>query len=308
MVLMLHANFVSIGKITSADFANDSLNAWSRLIFENIAISAVNVFIMISGWFGIKRTWKGGISFLWQNYYFIIGIAVVLFLLRLSPLRIDLIPSGIFNYWFVFNYFILYLFAPVINAYIESASNKQLNGTVALLFFLEIIGWRMNLSFIKDGYTAGSFFILYIIAAWMRRHKQYSKYGLLIYLGAVIVNIIVYKLQVVQGPLWYSNPFVVIQAMGLVWWFAGMKIGTSKFINWIAKSAFAVYILHFNLGLFIPYFKTWAKGIYSEYDGIVCILMLGLYCVAWFTAAILLDQPRKWLWNLIVHYWPKKTS
>lgn len=74
MVLGLHANFTAL-KSPSADTIL-SIDGILRTYLEAICFVAVNTFVMISGWFGIKPTLKGFFNFIWQVVY-LVGILLV---------------------------------------------------------------------------------------------------------------------------------------------------------------------------------------------------------------------------------------
>ena len=40
-----------------------------RMLFESLAIVCVNVFVLISGWFGIRPKWKSVTNFLFQVFF-----------------------------------------------------------------------------------------------------------------------------------------------------------------------------------------------------------------------------------------------
>lgn len=68
-------------------------------------------------------------------------------------------------------------------------------------------------------------------------------------------------------------------------------------INWLAASSFAAYLFH---GVVIyDYFKPLMLRLYSEYKGVFCLVAMGSALLAFYIIAVLLDQPRKWLWKLI---------
>ena len=58
LVLWVHANFYSIGEPSYSDVLSKPLDSSLKIIFEAICISAVNIFVMISGWFGIHAKVK----------------------------------------------------------------------------------------------------------------------------------------------------------------------------------------------------------------------------------------------------------
>lgn len=57
LVLILHANSLSNGLPTINDLANP-ISSFARLSIQTLANVAVNVFVLISGWWGVKFSWK----------------------------------------------------------------------------------------------------------------------------------------------------------------------------------------------------------------------------------------------------------
>lgn len=63
MVLLVHADFFSLGIPSVEDIQNNQLDSFWRIFFEAVNIPCVNIFVLISGYFGIKPTFKGGGEF-----------------------------------------------------------------------------------------------------------------------------------------------------------------------------------------------------------------------------------------------------
>lgn len=126
------------------------------------------------------------------------------------------------------------------------------------------------------------------------------------YIACVIINSILYylKFPLVVGA--YINPFVIIGSVGLLLVFANLKIEHNKTINWIAKSSFAVFLVHTNPNIGVPVFKVICNNIFGSYDGIVCLMVMFGFLVALFMGSIILDQPRIWIWKRISKYFDKK--
>jgi surface polysaccharide O-acyltransferase-like enzyme len=66
MVLILHADFQALGAPDKAELIKFPLAATIKVIFEMACIVAVNVFVLISGWFGIRPSVKGISKFIFQ--------------------------------------------------------------------------------------------------------------------------------------------------------------------------------------------------------------------------------------------------
>ncbi len=63
MVLGLHANFAAL-HVPDA-YSILTFSGIGRVLCQSLCIVAVNVFVMISGWFGIKPSMRGFCNFMW---------------------------------------------------------------------------------------------------------------------------------------------------------------------------------------------------------------------------------------------------
>ena len=66
LILVLHANFFALGAYEPEDFKTDPLPTATRILFEQAAIYAVNLFVLISGWFGIRTKTKSLTALMFQ--------------------------------------------------------------------------------------------------------------------------------------------------------------------------------------------------------------------------------------------------
>ena len=310
MVLALHANFFAIGRPDAEAFSVSPLSATARTFFEILSIVSVNVFVMISGWFGIKPSIRGVGNFIFQCLFFLVGIYVVALLLGVAhPSAKDIascltVGSG-FN-WFIRAYLGLIIVAPVLNTFLESCSKRQLECVlVSFYIFQTVYGFIGNANFICDGYSTFSFIGLYLLSRYIRLYgMSIFKLGGVIYFVSVCCNALLFymlvQLDITRfNVIAYSNPFVVMGATGLVMWVAQLKMQYSYWINFIAASSFAVYLFHTNFIVIESLYRPLMVSLYAKFDGLACILVM--FVVLWvvFMLAVLLDQPRKWLWNII---------
>lgn len=107
------------------------------------------------------------------------------------------------------------------------------------------------------------------------------------------------RLRITIPVFSYVNPMVIGGALGLLLFFNKLKINTNKIINFIAKSVFAVFLIHTFPLLLVPVYQKYILMIYNSYYGIGCLLYLCLFLVLIYVIAIILDQPRKILWHKI---------
>ena len=68
LVMIVHANFRALPSPTIEEVANVPTSSFLRFFTESVSIICVNVFVLISGWFGIKFNWKKLTEFLFRFY------------------------------------------------------------------------------------------------------------------------------------------------------------------------------------------------------------------------------------------------
>lgn len=73
MILVIHANFVSLPKIEYGELLDNTTPSIVRFFIESLGIVAVNVFVFISGWFGINTKKKRVLSFIYMVLFYLGG-------------------------------------------------------------------------------------------------------------------------------------------------------------------------------------------------------------------------------------------
>lgn len=309
LVLVVHADFWALGGPTAADFSANPLNAFTRTLIESISIVCVNVFILISGWFGIKPSLKGFCNFVFQCAFFLFGIYAILLATGYAQFSLKGIAGCLCltqANWFIRAYVGLYILAPLLNLFMEKSSKRTLElFLMAFFIFQTIWGWSGAAKFVEQGYSTFSFIGLYILARYTRLYakENVTNWGGHIYIVGVILNTLFYYLlrKIGSGIDAYSyvNPIVVVASLGLLLWFSNLKIGTSKGINWVAKSSFGVFLIHSNPNIGEPIFKKLMIDLYDTHDGLMCLVVIFAALLGVYVLGTLFDQPRKWLWNRI---------
>lgn len=314
MILGLHANFTALkAPQTDSIFTIDGL---FRIFFEFVCIVAVYVFVMISGWFGIRPSLQGFCNFMWQVIYFvgILWIVGTLFFDIPISLKTALWAFGLYGGggWFVASYIGLYIISPVLNAYLEQSSSRNIVLMLAAFFAFEFM-WGVTLSaeFIVCGYSTFSFIGIYILAGLLRKvHFRYNSalpyFG--IFCAANLANALLYVLTLRCGAvaisgmlLYYINPLVIISATCLVLAFAKMPpLKYDRIIKLLASSCFAVYLFHVGVGYALDLYCDGVRWLYNALDGIGALVIIIAYIFIIFLVAVLIDYPRKFIWKHIL--------
>ena len=169
MVLALHSNYMALGV---PDGGNNWLSDGLRMFFNFFSIVAVDVFILMSGWFGIKCSRLGFCKFVFQCAFFLVGAYLVgTCLSGTAPSIKELVNAFFIKQWFVQAYMLLYILSPVLNHFADYAERK-VQFIVLLAFFVfeltyDVCFDTINVN-ISHGYYVISFVGLYLLARYVR--------------------------------------------------------------------------------------------------------------------------------------------
>lgn len=310
MVLVLHADFIALGEPNKMDIISSPWISSIKVLLEMASIVAVNVFVLISGWFGIRPSVKGFLNFVFQCLFFSIGIYLIMILVGNQEFSIrGLISCFTFNgsYWFVLAYLCLYILSPILNVFLQHTHKRtQLVILISFFTFQTLFAWLLDGAiFLRRGYSTLSFIGLYLLINYIKKYLDYKNLNCgLCYLLLIILSAVLFLLAKYLGCYFitnrlfeYSNPIVIVSSVSLVLFFSTIKIH-NIIINYIAKSCFAVYLLHCNSYIWEFFLGTIRGNMINqtplEYFHVFAIIVI------WFVLAILIDQVRLLLWNLVL--------
>lgn len=308
MVLVVHANFVALGSVSWHDLILNPVIEGGRTFCEIICIPCVNIFILISGWFGIRTSKKGFLSFIFQCLYFYVLTYVIMILLReesFHPMYIARFFWFSDSCWFEKSYTALYILSPVLNSFIANASKKTWTIVLISFFLFEFLyGITNSTTYINYGYSAFSFIGLYLLGAYLRKYCNHSALvGFLLFILSTFLNFVLYILLSkihLSGPvITYINPIVILQAVGILFCFNNLKLHHNRIVNKIGKSTFAVYLFHTSPAMYVFGFLSLCNYIYSISNGIFSALLIFLLLLFIYFSSIVLDMPRIYIWKKI---------
>lgn len=225
MILVMH--FLSYSGSLPEAGNGDSLNVVTFIgtVLEFFSIAAVNTYVLISGYFGVKGSFKPSkaVALLCQIWFYALLIPLVLKLV--FPVGLPLMPEtavgvaglpvgtgalsagqniqGIYkwiwylfpieteHYWFATSYFLLYLLTPVLNGAARAMSRRQLQITLGglLILFCGIKSISpVVFAFDRYGYDLAWFICVYLVAAYLRLYgcPRLEKRGWVVYAGSSI--------------------------------------------------------------------------------------------------------------------------
>ena len=311
MVITVHTAFFSLGLpkvFNGSKLAVSTIQIW--------AIPAVDIFVLISGYFQIRPKVKSLGNYLFQIFFYSISIYLLSLALGQCQLSLHGIMECFFMTdanWFIKSYLLLFIISPILNAFVDSSS-KQMHCSIilAMLAYQTIFDFatRADLS-IRNGYSTMSFILLYLIGSYIRKYSMgggktkvvavgMSLYLMMLlpvissYLGFLDAH---YASKYLQHGLAYSNPLIIGVAVCYLLFFLKVEV-KSKIINWVAISSFAAFLIHANPNV-IRIFKAFVILQFKS-DTLVCYIgFVAVFVTSIFVASVIIDKIRMFLWNLL---------
>lgn len=299
MVLMLHANFLSFGIPSAEDVQSNPISTVGRIFAEHICIVAVNVYVLISGWFGIHPKIKSVVNLLLQVFtYSAIGLLVCFLFDRTTFSR------GMFSeilligkpYWFVVSYLLLYILSPVLNSFIELSKPSTVKKILISFFSFETLyGFIFGQGGFEGGYSTMSFIGLYLLARHLRvngsKILHLSKIACISsYLFISMIMTIIATIGYLLGHgsigyymIRYNNPIVIISSLFLFLAFTQLNF-KNCFVNHFGSFALAVYLIHNNPHIF-PYYRNAVIYLKESFEG-----SLGIFLVIVFVLLVMISS------------------
>ena len=175
LVLLIHANMWN-EKRPCLDLQTSFTSSATTIFLQSLSCVCVNVFVLISGWFGIKFSLKKMLKFVFQCAFFLFGIYAAMIILGLR--KIDIVGiSGCLMFlkwnWFIKAYLLLFIVSPILNRFLENTNGRELRLLLILFFsFQTLYGWATTGAyFFEWGLSVTSFVGLYLLAQYIRRYR-----------------------------------------------------------------------------------------------------------------------------------------
>lgn len=310
-------------EVTALTLNQDLLTSIVTLELKSLSFVCVHCFILISGFWGIKFRGKSFANLMFQILFWaVIGIlmAKVLIPPYLHDSRsISEIIHGLLVWqqgrWFISAYIFLFMFSPVLNSFIEKSDTSTL-GKYLLIFYLfsTIYGWCWRSEEFNTGLSAVSLFGLYLIGAYLRKcnasyvtwNKYYDLWGyLLTGFFLVAISIVLIRIGVTKSIYGYLNPLVILESIFLFQFFRKLNLQYNGLVNWLAASAFAVFLFHCDYCMSKGY-DYYLRLL--EYKFEYPLFPVLLYMVVVFLLVVVLDQLRIQSFNFISRWFNEKNK
>lgn len=305
LVLLIHY-IPSRGAPSPESIRTDFWDTLLNLELRSIAFVCVNCFVLISGYFGIRWKVKSFSGLIFQIALWLLAGVLISKVLDSSSFS-DWF-SSCYEYirarWFISAYLCLYILAPMINDFADRRSQRQL-GIYILVFYIfsTIYGYLCLAKEFNEGMSMISLIGIYLTGTYIRRYSLRitsfsAKTNFLVYMllgiALVICNVLFLEAGISKSLYGYLNPLVLLSSIYLFLFFKKINIGYNRYINYVAASAFAVYLFHMHPMIYGHYQKICTNiNQYGEWT----FLLLIAFFIGIFVFCTIVDHIRIALFN-----------
>ncbi|MFR6591042.1 MAG: acyltransferase, partial [Gallintestinimicrobium sp.] len=292
MVVILHWKTRTADCFWMSEALLTGAGVWS-LVTESVCIVAVNVYVLISGYFLSSCTFsfRRVAQVLVQTLFYTVLIPPVLALVGvlswsevLNPYHIwnSIFPVQSGHYWFVSAYVVLCLLSPFFNAGLETLSQKRMQQLLAALLFFFCIGKSISplqVALDRFGYDFGWFAVLYLTGGYLKKYgmprlNSFPK-NIVLYAGCTLGTFLLELLLLplagrltgltyyASVPFHYNALFAYLAAVGLFGAFAVLKVEEGRFADMVrfwSPAVFGVYLIHQQTDI-APRWFAWVNAL-----------------------------------------------
>ena len=262
-----------IGSVTNIE-TDTGIPFFTKVLFGSWSILGVYLYVIISAWFLCDKelSSKGFVKTLLKDIIYILGFAVVAFVLKVSALGFAPATKSVASYfldalfypfhWFVFSYLIMYLLAPYMNKLLKELPAKNIKLFLLVVYFVYCMG---SLSLNSDGRVldVAGFCIVYITAGYLKKEQYVGRLRNIVFAatasGAVVLSKVAlhyvdgsnsnlyYLKRAIEGTIANTERhsiFLLFIAFEIFLFVVSMPAKKSKAINLLASATFGIYLFH----------------------------------------------------------------
>lgn len=269
-----------------------------------VCIVGVNLFFLMSGYFGINLTLRKVVKIIIELYFYsflihVLGLATGALHFNKSTL-VNFIGS-LAVYWFMLVYVILMILSPFLNRACNNISKNEyaliMGGVLTIAC---IYGWLENASSLglNNGYSLTSAVYLYVLGRGINKYRFLQRFSGRGYIASLLLSIGLYAVIVygTHSGKWawhtfaYNQPFTFLASLFLIEHFNQVRLSAKveKIVTWMAGSVLSVYYIHSSnwMGGLRNLPVTWMKN--SDF----VLLGLVFYACVILGGCILIDKFR----------------
>ena len=314
-ILIVHCNGWFLIEWGSIEW---SYGGWAistvRSIIQSVSSIGVVLFVLISGFYGIRPKLKSIVNLFTLLLFFYVGCYLLDCYFGNTEFTWKRLLKNTLAFsrtnWFINCYLFLMLLSPLLNAFMEKVDARY-SGIYLTIFLFCAFYWGClrpsEYFYFNDGYSVTTMMLIYLVGRYMNLHakermeKVNYVYLLLAYFVSLILMIVAFWIGQRTGRSFtsYCSPFSIFSAVCFFWLFYRMPSFSSGLVNWLGISCLAVYIFH-TCSPIIGWFASkdvefFLNDSFLVYCGKMMLIILGLFSVA-----ILLDKVRLFVFKPII--------
>lgn len=313
-ILILHCNgwFLREWGGISCWNTGNSIVAACRILIQNITVLGVDVFILISGFYGIHPKLKSIVNLFTLLFFFYTGC----YLWACSIGHETFSYAGLFvnmkafsrTNWFISGYLFLMLLAPMINAFADSANLRSFELYIVLYCVVTLyLGYYQGNEYwwYNAGYSVTMMVGVYIVGRYLHRVvdniDQIKYWNIAVAFIGVIGLMSIIRILSSNEEAWlhYGSPITIFASVLLL--FYRIPKFKNKFVNWIAASCLASFILHTCEPVFSWFVRKDVMYFSNDSYPVYCIKIGGVI-IGVYVASILLDKVRLFIFSPLIKW------
>lgn len=289
MFLIVIRHLFQRGASVACNNDMSNMDVFIGTFFDPFCFCAVNVFVLISGYFGIKLKVNSFVSlYIRCAIYGLLCYCVHLYMNGGSLGRYGFTHNCLLalsnTRWFIQAYIGLLLFSPILNLCIKNIDKQTYMVFLILLTIANVyFGWFGDSNVNKNGCNVVNFVYLYFIGRYIKiynltigKWKSLAIYVICsLLLGVLSVTSSGYAYYIFHEK--YNNPILIIESVALLCFFVSLNF-KSKFINWLAKSSIAIYLIHSNPNIDESIIYKFVRDNWLDWGGKMVVLARFCFC------------------------------
>ena len=278
------------------------INTAIGMLIGTVGNTGVTIFILISGYFGIKyKTHRFVQLFLITTTYTIIVTTINSHgALGIHTLKAALVVP-LYGNWFIACYLITMLLSPFVNEFTDNLEKRHFTTLLIIGFvMLNLIPTIFNSAYdnavlIVGGKNLTYFIYVYLIGRFIKLHKDiclaHSKLMVAFLFSTTIIfmsNMTLYMIfhRRVGSISADCSPFILLSSISIFYFFKGFKYN-SKIINTISSSVIAMYLCD---GIRV-YLDSYIRLSSKSYEPALIIYLMAM-TISVFALSLIIDKVR----------------
>ena len=290
---------------------------WVSALWLPLHVGVV-VFVLISGFFHIKASSRGLIVLL--GVLFVYSIPGIVSGIKNAESARSILHALQFvsrsDFWFVKTYLGLYLVSPLLNGFLDHSSVRRqwyILGVFALITLY--YGSMARNIFYAEGKNLLFFMLIYLIGHMLKEYVARWKVlgsrrlisGYLLLNVLTVLSSLFFKDTGFGELVWrlsfpYNSPILILNA-ALLFMIFGRKEFKNAWINRLAESCFAVYLIHGSIPLITFVERPLIHKLYmfSSSRFFLFLVLLFILAIGIVLSCIVIDQCFSPLWKRLHH-------